>query len=171
MILNKKYNVIFLIVLLLVFMAGYFIGTKNSASDKTSTSSKEVLATKDKAASSSAIVTNALALKNEFNSVSSLESADINNDGIDEIIFRSRSMSWWNKTYVLKVDENKSIVPYCRNCDFSVHASDVVFKDIDGDKDLDAAFETTIDSKRVEHKYIFNDGNFEFFEEKFIRIL
>ncbi|OGD92673.1 hypothetical protein A2697_02615 [Candidatus Curtissbacteria bacterium RIFCSPHIGHO2_01_FULL_41_44] len=79
-----------------------------------------------------------LHIRNEYETTSFMEAKDLNNDGVDEIIYQPRSASWYNKTFILKAGDHENLfVPFCNNCQFETHASSPEFKDLNNDGLID----------------------------------
>lgn len=60
---------------------------------------------------------NTVYIRNATGNRSYISTMDINNDGIDEIIYQPKSMSFNNHLYILK-EESGSFSPFCSNCVF-----------------------------------------------------
>ncbi len=79
-----------------------------------------------------------LHIRNENRTTSFVRTMDLNNDGIDEIIYQPRSLSWYNKTYILKMGDDKNLfVPFCDNCQFETYSSSPEFEDLNNDGLID----------------------------------
>jgi len=99
-----------------------------------------------------------LHIKNAYDSASLVKTLDLNNDGIDEIIYEPRSMSWSNRTYILKEDSgNKNhFVPFCEHCEFETYTISAEFEDLNNDGLLDVRLPTVMEIIDGEYKIISN---------------
>ncbi len=71
-----------------------------------------------------------VSIHNINNKISYLEIVDLNDDGIDEGIFRLTSMSWISEIRIL----NDELLPLCDKCDFLVRNGGLEYVDLDNDK-------------------------------------
>lgn len=103
-----------------------------------------------------------LKFRNSFKTMSFLSTKDINNDGIDELIYEPRSLSWHNKTIILSEDVDKNIlVPFCNHCEFETYSSSPEFKDLNNDGLLDIVLPLIMDSNdnQIENVIYYFDGS------------
>lgn len=89
-----------------------------------------------------------LQLRNKDKPISYIRTLDIDNDGVDELVYEPRSTSWYNKTFILKGGEDgNSFVSFCEHCQFETYASSIEFKNLNNDGFLDIRLPMVVDSK------------------------
>lgn len=70
---------------------------------------------------------------------SCLSSADINNDGVQELVYQPKGISWSQTLIILKekVDGDGFFELFCKNCSFSSQFHLAYLKDLNGDKKME----------------------------------